>query len=182
VKRTATVIAAIISAYGAVWPAAARNADEGRTPFPPAMQRLVECRAITEATARLSCFDTAAAGLQSSVEQRDVLVVDREQVRSARRSLFGLTLPRLGIFGGGDDATREEEEFSQIDTTVQSASMRDYAWSLVLADGARWQQIDSRPLAVAPRSGTPIVIRRAALGSFIARVGGQPGIRVRRVN
>ena len=70
---------------------------------PELFEALVHCRSITDDAARLQCFDTAAANLQAATERRDVVVVDRAQVRESRRRLFGLALPRLPIFGGGDD-------------------------------------------------------------------------------
>jgi len=166
----------------------AASAQRGERPAqrrleqPALFQALVRCRAITEAAARLQCFDEAAAALAQAAERRDIVVVDRGQVRESRRRLFGLALPRLPIFGGGEDDGRPDpEEITQLEGTVASASQDSYGhWQVRLQDQSLWIQTDNNMLALRPRPGQPVLIRRAALGSYVMRVNGQPGIRVRR--
>jgi hypothetical protein len=148
---------------------------------PELFQALVRCRAVTEDAARLRCFDAASAALAEATDRREVVVVSRAQVRESRRRLFGLALPRLPIFGGGDDGREDEEEISSIESTVASATQDSLGhWQVRLADGSYWVQVDNKPLALRPRPGQPIVVQRGALGSFMMRVNRQPGIRVRR--
>jgi len=148
---------------------------------PELFEALVRCRAVAEDAARLQCFDSAAAALEQAAERREVVVVDRAQVRESRRRLFGLALPRLPIFGGGDDDEQEEEEINRVEGVVASASQNGNGqWIVRLQDGALWVQTDNRPLALRPRPGQPVVIERGALGSFMMRVNGQPGVRARR--
>lgn len=145
---------------------------------PELFEALVRCRTITEDAARLQCFDSAAAALEQAAERRDVVVVDRSQVRESRRRLFGLTLPRLPIFGGGDN---DDEEIDRVEGVVASASQNGLGrWIVALEDGAVWVQTDNNTLALRPRPGQPVVINRGALGSFTMRVNRQPGIRVSR--
>jgi hypothetical protein len=163
--------------------AGAAPAEQARESRPDLFKKLIDCRAITESAARLACFDERVAALDAAEAKQDVVVVDRGQIRKARRSLFGLTLPRLGIFGGGKEEEAEEEGFSQIDSTIQSARRnREGKWVLILEDGARWVQVDNRSLLPDPAAGQPIRIRRAALGSSLANVGKQTAIRMRREN
>jgi len=148
---------------------------------PELFQALVRCRAIADDAARLQCFDTASAALAQAAERRELVVVSREQVRESRRRLFGLALPRLPIFGGGDDNRPDPEEIDHIDSTVTSASQDGYGhWSVRLQDGSLWVQTDNNVLALRPRPGQPVVVQRAALGGYMMRVNRQPGIRVRR--
>ena len=64
---------------------------------------------------------------------------------------------------------------------VASASQNGNGqWIVRLEDGATWTQTDNNPLALRPRPGQPVVINRAALGTYMMRVNRQPGIRVRR--
>jgi hypothetical protein len=145
---------------------------------PETFEALIRCRAITEDAARLRCFDQATAALQAAAERRDVVVVDRAQVRESRRRLFGIALPRLPVFGGGSD---EEDEVDEVQGVVASAAQDGLGhWMVTLEDGAVWVQTDNNRLALRPRPGQPVVISRAALGSFMMRVNRQPGIRVRR--
>ena len=181
--RKPLLLAALL--LGLVTAASAQRGDrrEQRRPQeqPELFQALVRCRAITEDSARLHCFDAASAALAQAAERRELVVVSREQVRESRRRLFGLALPRLPIFGGGDDGRDEPDEIDHIESTVASASQDGYGhWAVRLADGSLWIQVDNNVLALRPRPGQPIVVQRAALGSFMMRVNRQPGIRVRR--
>lgn len=146
---------------------------------PQVLSRVVECRAIAAAEERLACYDREVAAMDAAQASGELIAMDRQQVRRTRRSLFGLTLPNLGIFG---DDNEDEEQASRIESTVRSASQNNNGkWIIELEDGARWLQIDSRNLNIPPRRGHAIRIRRAALGSYLANVNNQVAIRVRRV-
>jgi len=169
---------------GLMSPALAQGGDRQQQRRPEAFEALVRCRAVAEAAARLQCFDTAAAALEQATARRDVVVVDRAQVREGRRRLFGLALPRLPIFGGGDGDNHDsdDDDIAQIDGVVASAVRNDLGqWQVRLQDGGTWLQTDFNQLAVPPRPGQAVVVRRGALGSYMMRVGRQPGVRVRRV-
>jgi hypothetical protein len=176
--RSLFLFAAVLAAV----PAAVAAAQDRVAPQqrPEVFEALVRCRAITEDVARLQCFDSAAANLQQAAERRDVVLVDRQQVRESRRRLFGLPIPSLGdIFGGGGDD--DEDEVSSIDSTVASAHQVGYGrWVVRLQDGSTWAQTDNSPLASRPRAGQPVRVERGALGSYRMRVNNQPAIRVQR--
>ena len=162
-------------------PASAAFAQEQAAPpqRPELFEALVRCRTITDDAARLQCFDRAAADLQQATERRDVVVVDRSQVRESRRRLFGLPLPRLPIFGGDDDD--DAEEIRSIESEVASAYQHGTGqWVVRLEDGSTWVQTDDNIIAGRPRAGQPVRVTRAALGTYMMRVNGQPGVRVRR--
>ena len=156
-------------------PAAAQERDQPRS---PALTRLVDCRALAGAEERLACYDREVAELDAAEARKDVVVVDREQLRKTRRTLFGLTLPNLSIFG---DDSPDQEGFQKIEAKIKSVSQTPYGkWIFELEDGARWVQTDSRELNVWPKPGHDIAIRRAAMGSYLANVNKQIAIRVRR--
>jgi hypothetical protein len=174
--RIVIAIAALAVAAG---PAAAQEADR---PRPEALNRLMECRSLTDSAQRLACFDREVAAIDAAEAANQLVVVDREQIRKTRRSLFGLSLPDLGIFGGGDDEEEEEEGVSQIESTIKNASRGSYGrWIITLENGAVWAQTDDRNLPRWPKAGHPIVIKRAALGSFMANINDQNAIRVERL-
>jgi hypothetical protein len=165
-------------------------AADAQPPAPAAAQQrpelfeaLVRCRAVTEDAARLRCFDAAAAALEQAAARRDVVVVDRAQIRESRRRLFGLTLPRLPVFGG-NDGDGEAEEVRTLEGVIASAQQNDLGqWYIRLqAEGGTWVQTDHNLLALQPRAGQPVVINRGVMGSYMMRVARQPGIRVRRQN
>lgn len=147
---------------------------------PDVFRKLLDCRSVGDPGQRLACYDQRVAAMATAEEQKNLVVVDRVQVRQARRSLFGLSLPSLAIFGGGDE--KPEEGVSEIESTIRSARLSNYSWTVVLEDGARWVQTDNRTLPIDPKPGQKIRIRKAALGSYLANINGQTAIRMRREN
>lgn len=149
-----------------------------------AFDEVVACRAIADNAQRLACFDQSVSKLQEAADKRDIMVVDREQIGETRRSLFGFSLPDIGIFGGGkpDRHGGDAEDLKQITGTVRSARMDGAGqWIVTLEDGAVWHQTDGT-LGIGPKPGTPVIVRRAALGSYFLKVGSQPGVKARREN
>lgn len=154
----------------------AREASSDR---PAALKRLTDCRAIVEQMQRLACYDREVAAIDAGEARKDLVVLDRQQLNKARKTLFGLALPNIPLFG--QDAP-EAEGVSHIEAKIKAVSQTPYGkWILDLEDGARWAQIDSKELQVYPKVGHPIKIRRAALGSYLANVNGQVAIRVQRL-
>lgn len=144
---------------------------------PPAFKKLIDCRSIGDAAERLACYDREIAAVDTAVTQKELVVFDRSQVQRTQRTLFGLPLPNLNIFGDGSgDAP------SEISSTIKRAWMHDRGkWAFELADGARWEQVDTTRLVFEPEAGQEVKIRRAAMGSYLANVDRQTAIRVRRV-
>jgi hypothetical protein len=142
----------------------------------PLVAEVTGCRSIADAAARLSCFDRSVAALAAAETRQDVVVMDRQQVRDARKSLFGIGLPDLNLFAGSDD-------IDHIDATIADTQVDGSGhWTFRMADGARWVQTDDYPIARRPRANDKVVIRRAALGSFRLSVAGQPAVKAHRVN
>lgn len=149
---------------------------------PELLGNLVECRRIPDIEARVACYDRQVDRFDEAERRGDVVVVDRKQVQETRRSLFGLRLPQLAIFGR-DDQPQAEPQVTEVETTLQAATEgRDGRWQFVLADGARWRQTETRPLSYIPKPGQKIRIRQAAFGSYLANIEDHIAIRVARVN
>ena len=162
--------------------ASAQQGEDKSQPRPQALSRVLDCRALQAEAERLACFDREVAALEQAATARDIVVYDREQVRKTRRTLFGIALPDLNLFGGGDDDDEDAEEFNQIESVIRGVSQDNQGrYTLTLEDGARWAQIDNRDLPILPRAGHSIKIRRAAMGSYLANVANQAAIRVRRI-
>jgi hypothetical protein len=144
------------------------------------VRSFADCRAIPPPEKRLQCFEKATAALEASIKTRDVRILDRSDVRKTRRSLFGLTLPPIRLFGGGDDT--EEEAFTEIKSTVASTrAVANNRVEIRLADedGATWQTTD--PMNFPPRPGAAIRIRKGTMGNYFITVEGRTyrGARVR---
>ena len=139
------------------------------------------CREIGDAARRLSCYDEAAARLAQAVGGNELVVLNREDIRQTRRSLFGFHLPRLPLFGGG---SREVEETpDEITATIASVrSLGHDKWQVRLEDGAVWQTTEGSAYIRAPRAGGSVVIRRGPMGSYMMRIDGQRALRAMRAS
>ena len=169
------VIAGLFVALVAV-PAVSPAKDPPKPPTPAVVNRVVACTAVTDAQQRLACYDREVAAMSQAEKSGDLVTMDRSQVRKTKRSLFGLALPDLGVFG--DDA----EDETTIETTIRAVRMNpDGKYMFDLAEAGRWIQLDSRNFVIDPKAGQAIRIRRAAMGSYMANVNKQVAIRVRRV-
>jgi hypothetical protein len=166
-------------AVGACALIAAGAADAGKpvaTGNPAQVQRLMDCRAIAAADQRLACFDRETAAMANAIQTKDLVFVDREKARAAKRSLFGFSIPNFGgLFGGADD------EVKQIESTIRSAGHNaDGGLLITLADGSVWSQTDDYP-GLDPRPGKKVIVKRGTFGSFWLSIPGQSGIKVKRV-
>lgn len=157
----------------AAGPVLAQDAAKQR---PDALKAVVACRTVTDTAERLACFDRAAAGLDEAEAKGDVVVVDRSQIREARKAAFGFTFKMPSFMTAGE----KTENVDRITSTIVSASQSGGAWVFVLEDGAVWRQIDTISLRNTPKAGSKAEIRTATFGSFFMKVDGQIQIRVHR--
>lgn len=141
------------------------------------LKALTVCRAIADPTARLDCFDKAAAAIDQAESSGEVVVIDRAQAQAARRQAFGFNLSALSILNRA--ATRDEVNTLN-STAAEAYRNSEGKWVIVLEDGAHWRQIDDADLSRSPHQGSVIRIRHASLGSFVMNIDGQPYIRVHR--
>ena len=163
--------------------AACLAADKAPPARAPELQAVVDCRHVSDRDARLNCYDAAAAKLDQAEATGQVVVVNREQVRTVRKDVFGLQLPSLDIFSS---ITRKApggagEDIDRITATVKTASRGgDGRWNLELDTGAVWRQTDDNDIARDPRPGSKVEIRKGTLGSFFLKVDGQPAFKAHR--
>ncbi len=142
---------------------------------PRSVQSLLDCRSITDSAQRLACYDKAVGSMAEAIGRKDLVLIDRERATAAKRSLFGFSVPDFaGLLGGG--------EIKEIAGTVSGfTNNADGGLTIKLADGSVWTQTDDTPVALPPRRGDKVVVKRGALGSYFLRLGNQPGFRVRRI-
>jgi hypothetical protein len=168
--------AAAAAALLAVTDAAAQSPSP-KGPVSPDLQAVFDCRAVAADAARLACFEGSVARLQSAFAARDVVVVDREQARTARREAFGFSLPSLNMF----DRLRGGEDLDDVTLTVDSASREGGLWTLRMTNGQIWRQTQSTPGAMQVRRGAKAEIRRGVLGAYFMNVDGRRALKVARV-
>ncbi len=179
-RRGTTLWTAVGLALVAGSSADAKSRD--KAPDGKALDPVLACRAIADGTARLACYDSSVGALQAATAKHDIVVIDQQDVARARRSLFGFSLPNFDFLGGGknDDSHNVTPEDSRITATIRGVRQdADGNWIFTLDDGAVWHQTTGQ-LAISPRPGETVEIRRAALGSYFMRVGRQTSFKAKR--
>lgn len=146
----------------------------------PLVNALEACRAMADPAERLACYDKEAGALLAATQKGDVAVVDKSEVRKARKSLFGFAMPKIPFFSGDDTADVVSDT---LESTVKSASGIGYGkFRMVIAEGdAVWETTETYGTMREPRAGDKIVIKRGPLGSYMLRIGNNRGVKGKRV-
>jgi len=166
----ATALMGLVSQAGA---AAAQDKPPERA---AALKAVTDCRQITEPTSRLACFDQTTAALDAAESRGEVVVVDKAQMKDARRAAFGFTFKMPEFMTRGV----ETEEVGRLEATVAEAYQSGGKWVITLDDGAVWRQIDATRLRKDPKAGSKAEIKTAMMGSFMMKIDGQLAMRVHR--
>lgn len=173
--RFTTLLLATTASFAV--PAAARPPAPMPAGSSPAVSEVTACRSVTQADARLACFDRATANLDQAVASRSIVVLSAEQVRDTHRSLFGFNLPRIALFAGD-----KEGESNQLETTAAAVKSLGYGkWRLQLPDGAVWETTDGASDDVYPVIGSKLRIKTGALGNYMMSIDGARGVSSRRI-
>ncbi len=178
-STTASAAAIAVIMIAAAAPALAQKEVRPQSPL---ISALGQCRAIADSTKRLACYDGASARLVGAATSGEVTVVDRSELRQARRSLFGFNMPKLPFFGGDTSA---ESDTGTLETTAIEArsSGNGGRFLMKLAEGNAWWEITETYVNFdPPRKGSKVVIKRGPMGSYFVRIDGQRGVRGRRVS
>ena len=180
--RRTLIIAAVAAAPGTAALAQSNNPGAAATGANnPLVKALEACRRIPDPAQRVACYDAASAALVNATTKGEVRVVDQNEVRRARRSLFGFSLPRLPWFSG-DDSQNDPDD--RLDSTIKSAWLLKNVgrYRIVLADNAVWETTESKLNWIAPRPGQKITILKGVLGNYFLKIDGQVGLRGRRIS
>jgi hypothetical protein len=164
------VLASLVLAAGAT----AQPKPEARAAV---VQRLIDCRKLTDAAQRLACFDAAAGALDQAEAKGDIVVVDREQARTVRRQAFGFRMPSITLFERGEKPEEVQNVTGKVAAARQNAAGK---WVIKLEDGATWSQVDTTEVVRDPKAGMPVKIRAAAMGSYLLSLDGQRAFRAHR--
>lgn len=167
--RLVTIVAAAVIVTQQPSPAAAQSASDR-------LSGLRSCTAVKPDAERLACYDREAAAVLSAAQTGEVRIVERQEIERTRRSLFGFSLPSIGLLGS------DSEVPDTLETTITAVrSTGQDAWAIQVAEGSVWQITNAPSRFREPKVGDPIVLKRAALGSFFIRVGNQLGVKGRRI-
>jgi hypothetical protein len=126
------------------------------------------CIPIADNVQRLACFDRSALALAAAQQKRDIVVLDREQVRKTNRSIFGFVMPQLKLFGDAG----ESEEVKQLDSVVRDFTDAGYGkYRMSLTDNSVWETTTA--MRFPPRKNDAITIKPGILGAYHATVRGR---------
>ncbi len=160
-------------------PLVATAADAPRSATPAVLKALFDCRAITTGAERLACYDAAVGQVNKAEKTGEVIIVDRQEARAARRQAFGLDLSALAILDRSEEKTEVDRVIGEVVSARQSPDGR---WTVVLADGAVWKQVDDQSISKDPKKGSRAEIRKASMGSYFMNLDGQRAVRARRAD
>jgi len=134
--------------------AAASIASSGSRDPTELLDAVIACDRITDPAARLGCFDTRVAELKAARQQNAHLFQPPRQ--------------------------EEQPRFTELHSTIVTVAPLELGtWLLVLADRSVWQTTDI--VRFEPERGDPIRIARGTLGGYVANIGNQHAIRLRRM-
>lgn len=139
------------------------------------------CQAVKEDSARLACFDRSVAALKQANARGDLAIVDRNQMRQARRSLFGLSIPKLPFFSGSKDKDVQEEPKELVSTLTGFKDIGNGFFRFSIADPAStWESTEASDV-FDQKAGAKVSIHRGGIGNYFVEIGDQKAVRARRI-
>ncbi|MFN3585379.1 hypothetical protein [Phenylobacterium sp.] len=143
-----------------------------------ALDGLAACAAVVDPAQKAACYDAAYAALNGQVRSGEISIIRRKEAQAAQRGAFGLNLPSLQIF---DKASGSQGPLESIADKVAKAYRNgEGRWVVETAEGQVWRQTDNETISPRPKPGDPVEIRKAALGSYMMKVGEARGVRAKR--
>jgi hypothetical protein len=172
----------VFTTVAALSAASCRVAAEPSAPMAKQVTALQACRIKTDSADRLACYDRAVDDLSAATASQDVVVIERTEVRKARKGLFGFSLPRIGFLAGREGNKEDEADAARFEGKIVSAKeLRQGGWQFTVEGGAVWTTLETSFTFKAPAPDRVILIERGALGSYSARVGNGGWVRVKRL-
>jgi hypothetical protein len=161
---------------------AAASAPSPAVPAAKPVAALQTCRTLTDATARLACYDRAVDALAAATASGDVVVVERTEVRKARKGLFGFTLPRIGFLTGKPDNAEDVADEKQLATVVTAArSIGNGKWRFTVEGGGLWETVETNMGFTDPAPGKKVVIEKGSLGAYFVTVEKGRRVQAKRI-
>jgi len=149
----------------------------GPMPNPAILEALIKCRTVPDNAERLACFDKAAAAVERATSNGDLVALDREQRRQARRQAFGFLLPSLSFLERGE----KTGEINHLTATAADVGRNAVGeWVITLDDGAVWRQSEPVELGRRPHKGSKVEISKGVLGSYFMTIDGEGAGKAKR--
>ncbi|MGC4250934.1 MAG: hypothetical protein QM605_05535 [Sphingobium sp.] len=159
----------------------AASASPKAPPHARELDNLLACQSIRDDNQRLSCYDRQVAAIEGAATSGNLLVLDKDGVNTTRKSLFGFSLPGLDFLTGESAADHDQSALQTINAKIVAVRSAGYGkYLFTLDEGGEWQTIETLSNRL-PEVGMIITIKRAALGSYLAKVANWPAVRIKRV-
>ena len=143
------------------------------------LDALSACRKEADGAARLVCYDKAAGALDEAEAKGQVVVLDKEQVKTVRRQAFGFDVPSFSFFSPRGRVA-PDDVVDRVTYEIDYAGGGDGGkYVFHTTEGSSWRQTDDE-LPRAPHKGSELKVRRAAMGSYFCNVDGQRAVRCQR--
>lgn len=138
-----------------------------------------KCRTVSDAAARLACYDRAVTALAAADARGDIKVVDRQSIREVRRSLFGFSVPRLPFFSDSKDKDTQPKKLETTLASIRNLGNDFYRFSI--ADPESTWDTTEAAFIDNPKRGDKVRFERGAIGNYFVQIGNGSWVSARRV-
>ena len=172
------VVGVSLSATALAQEADKKGAQVSNTPL---IGKLETCTAITDDAERLACFDREVGALGGATADGAVRVVETDDIKKARKKLFGYSLPNVGLFAS--DGEEDEEASKRLTSTVTKVrQVSSKEWHFWIKEGnAKWRVKSTSVRFRAPKVGDEVEFKPATMGTYWIRLNGRKGARGNRI-
>jgi hypothetical protein len=154
-------------------------------PAPPpakSVAALTSCRTLADAAARLACYDRAVDALSAATASGDIVIVERTEVRKARKGLFGFTLPRIDFLSGKPGNAEDAADEKELNTVITGArSIGNGKWRFTVEGGALWETVEVNLGFSDPLPGRKVLIEKGLLGAYFVTVEKGRRVQAKRI-
>lgn len=138
---------------------------------------LYACERVTDKDDQLACFRAETAKLRAADTSGEIVALEKESLEEIKQA----EVKKAEV-----KKEKETKEKAQKERTLAIRSTKTYGANgyvrFTLENGEVWQQIEAGRVRLGKAETDTLVIKKAALGSFLARVNGKrPSFRVRQV-
>lgn len=153
-----------------------------QAPMAKQITALQACRTKADAAERVTCYDKAVDDLTTATASQDLVIIERADVRKARKGLFGFSLPRIGFLAGRDGNKEDEADAARFEGKILGVrTLSQGGWQFAVEGSAVWMTLETSFSFKIPEPGRVVLIERGAMGSYSARVGNGGWVRVKRI-
>lgn len=140
--------------------------------------KLYACSDIADPNARLACFDKGIESLKQGEKSKEIVILDKTEVKAAKKAAFGFAMPKIKIFDD-DDAKAKN---NALEVTVLNIGRQGPYPLIRTSEDQEWLVLEEEEIQLFTKPPYKAKIKSASLGSFLLQFEGRnKSYRVRRV-